>query len=97
MDEMEFCFGEKKPKVWKELYMEQSGGYRQYSTKYWEVIDSMDQWKVRSFDRPSLGLRLQKKKYDEQDYNVYLYKILPYPPDSKEKQDLLRKFADLPG
>lgn len=72
------------------------GGYRQYSTDHWEVIDDMDQMKVVSLDELSQKLTLLRKKRVEQHYNVLVYKVLPYPPHAKDKQEFLRAFSDFP-
>jgi len=78
----------------KNLFVNRPGGFRQYSTEHWEVIDDMGQMIPPELEKLLRGEKSKKKQYDEQHYNVYVYKVLPYPPGLKEKKGLLRTFDD---
>jgi hypothetical protein len=70
---------------------------RQLSNEHWEIIDGMDQMiptKLLNLLRVLRGETSDKEPNDEQCYNVYVYKVLPYPPGSKE--DLRRRLITLP-
>ncbi|HVQ01239.1 MAG TPA: hypothetical protein VMT57_06975 [Candidatus Thermoplasmatota archaeon] len=62
---------------------------------YWEVIDDRDQTHFSGLEELFELLNPKKKKYNEQDYNVHVYKVLPYPPGSKERQGFLGLFDDV--
>lgn len=72
----------------KNLFVNRPGGFRQYSTEHWDVIDDMDQIIPSCLEELLRERKSKKKKYDEQHYNVHVYKVLPYPPGSKERLNL---------
>jgi hypothetical protein len=62
------------------IWRQKTGGYHEYSTDMWEVIDDMNQWSC-------VKELLQKEEHAKHHYNVYVYKVLPYPPHSKDKRE----------
>jgi hypothetical protein len=76
-------------------FIKKQGGYRQYSNEHWEIIDGMDQVRVPSLEEISQRLDSITEKDAGQRYNVYVYKVLPYPPHAVGKRKLLGKFTDV--
>ena len=60
-----------------------TGRYHEYSTEYWEVIDDMNYW-----NRPTKKI-IDREEQIKQHYNVYVYRIMPYPPHSKDNIEFL--------
>jgi hypothetical protein len=59
--------------------------YREYSTEFWEVIDDMNYW--NPIAKESTGREEQINKH----YNVYVYRVLPYPPPSRDRLESISK------
>jgi hypothetical protein len=65
--------------VMKTMLTGQKGDIHACSTDSWEVIDSMD--------RLAGGKHILQRKEGKNPYNVFLYRVLPYPPHTKEEKD----------
>jgi endo-beta-N-acetylglucosaminidase D len=64
---------------------EKTGRYEEYSTDYWEVIDDMNYW-----NRATKKI-IDREEQIKQHYNVYVYRVMPYPPNTKDKKDTVCK------
>lgn len=62
---------------------EKTKSYHEYSTEYWDVIDDMSYW------NPSIKKIINKEEHIKQQYNVYVYRTLCYPPPIHRKIGLL--------
>jgi hypothetical protein len=65
--------------AWTMMLTETKGDIHACSTDSWEVIDSMD--------RLAGGKHILQRKEGKNPYNVFLYRVLPYPPHTKEVND----------
>jgi hypothetical protein len=65
--------------------MEKKVRYREYSTEFWEVIDDMDYWNPVTKENMDRGEQIKKH------YNVYVYRVLPYPPPSRDRTEFMSK------
>ena len=54
--------------------------YRSYSTDKWEVIDDLNQWNIDKEPNDS-------QEQIKQEYNIAVYRILPFPPGTKNVKD----------
>jgi len=77
---MEFMLRKESVETMKEFFRIEPERYRSHSTDKWEVIDDMNQWGT---EKGIINIEEQKK----QDYNVAVYRVLPYPPGTKDVKD----------
>jgi hypothetical protein len=77
---MEFRLQKKGAETMKELRASSQQRYSSYSTDHWEVIDDLNRW------AREIGV-IDIEKQSQQDYNVAVYRILPYPPFTKDMKD----------
>jgi hypothetical protein len=77
---MEFRLRKESVETMKELCGNKPERYRSYSTDKWEVIDDMNQW---GCGKEIIDIGLVVKQH----YNVDVYRVLPYPPGTKDVKD----------
>lgn len=59
--------------------------YREYSTEFWEVIDDMNYW------NPVTKKIMDREEQIKKHYNVYVYRVLPYPPPLGDRIEFMSK------
>jgi hypothetical protein len=61
------------------------GRYREYSIEFWEVIDDMNYW------NPLKKEIIDREEQIKKLYNVYVYRVLPYLPPSRDRTEFMNK------
>jgi len=59
--------------------------YQEYSTEFWEAIDDINYW------NPLTKEIMDREEQIKKHYNVYVYRVLPYPPLSRDRIEFMNK------
>jgi len=88
---MDSWFIKDRKDAWKEIYKKTIG--RDHFSPVddfvvagfiWEVIDDINKWDEVKRIR-------DREEQIKQHYNVYVYRVMPYPPNTKDKKDTVCK------